>query len=58
MGLFQNMALRNLEDNILAKAHDEFQYLCPPSKDGGNSDGGNSNGSNSDGSNFLNRNGL
>jgi len=45
------MDLRNLKDNILAKANNEFEYLCPPSKDGGNADGGNANGGNA-----LNRN--
>ena len=36
------MGLRNLKDSILAKANNEFEFLYPPSKDGGNSDGDNS----------------
>ncbi|MEZ4901721.1 MAG: hypothetical protein R2822_08185 [Spirosomataceae bacterium] len=51
MNLLSNMDLRSTKDNILAKANDGFEFICPPSKDGGNSDGGNSNGGNS-----LNRN--
>ena len=51
MSLLQNMGLRNTKADILAKANDAFEYLCPPSKDGGNSDGGNS-----DGDNSMNRN--
>lgn len=38
--LLQNMDLRNIMDNILAKANDGSEFICPPSEDGGISDAG------------------
>jgi hypothetical protein len=50
MNLLANMDLKNIRINNLAKAKNDFEFCCPPSKDGGISDGGISDGGN------LNRN--
>ena len=35
MNLLANMDLKNIRINNLAKAKNDFEFCCPPSKDGG-----------------------
>jgi hypothetical protein len=37
MSLLANMDLKNLKDNILAKANNGIEFFIPPAKAGGNS---------------------